>query len=176
MEDSIPARSTVVPFAGSWGIAVSAVMLSTGCVSPAPRPIAYGQEPCAHCHMTITDPRYAAELVTGTGKTYEFDDVGCLAAWYIGGTVDSSRVHSLWVNDFVRPEHLLKAETAVYLRSDSLRTPMASGLAALEAGREADSVRAALGGPLLSWSQVVDETRRQGGRHSDAPIALPGPS
>ncbi len=49
----------------------------------------------------------------------------------------------------------LPADSAVYLRTDTLRTPMASGLVALRPGAEADSVRTALGGTLLTWGEVL---------------------
>jgi copper chaperone NosL len=101
--------------------------------------------------MTISDPRFTAEAITHTGRTIVFDDVGCLAAW-LGG--QSEPVGSAWVTSFVDRRTWLAADSAVYLRGEGLRTPMASGLAALRPGREADSVRAALGGTLLSWRDI----------------------
>jgi copper chaperone NosL len=101
--------------------------------------------------MTLADPRFAAELLTGTGKAVVFDDVGCLAAWLGENRV---AVASSWVANFAAPDGWLPADSAVYLRSDTLRTPMGSGLAALAPGRQADSVRALLGGTLLAWSDV----------------------
>jgi copper chaperone NosL len=136
-----------------WGsVLVAAALL--GCARPAPRAIAYGEEPCRHCHMTIADPRFAAELVTTTGKVYVFDDVGCLAAFLHEGTVPSSQVHSLWVYDYLLPDSLLDARQAVYLRVDTLATPMASHVAALHAGPAADSLRLRLGGTLLTWDRL----------------------
>lgn len=137
---------------GQWLAPLALAALA--CARPAPRPIALGQENCRHCHMTVSDPRFAAELVTTTGLVYAFDDVGCLAAFVRDGKVPAARVHSLWVYDYLEPDSLLDARRAVYLRSDSLRTPMASGLAALRPGPGADSLRARLGGELLPWNEV----------------------
>lgn len=120
------------------------------CGRQSPRGIAYGAEPCGHCHMTIADPRFAAEAITPTGKVAVFDDVGCLAAWLAGDGGDATG----WVVSFVDGQTWLPADSSVYLQSDALRTPMGSGLAALRPGGEADSVRSALGGDLLSWPQV----------------------
>jgi len=124
------------------------------CARLAPRAIALGEENCRHCHMTIADPRFAAELVTTRGRVYAFDDVGCLAAFVREEKVPAGQVHSLWVYDYLEPDSLLDARRAVYLRSDSLRTPMGSSLAALRPGRAADSLRGSLGGELLSWDEV----------------------
>jgi hypothetical protein len=53
---------------------------------------------------------------------------------------------------------------AVFLRSDSLKTPMDYHLVAFRQGRTADSVRAALGGELRSWDQVVRLVTERPGR------------
>ena len=53
--------------------------------------------------MTIADPRYAAELVTRTGKVLVFDDIGCLAAFLASGEVAPAAVHSTWAHDYVSP-------------------------------------------------------------------------
>jgi copper chaperone NosL len=141
-------------------LVAAAAVLVAACSSPGPRPIAWGEEVCRHCHMTIADPRFAAELVTTRGRVYVFDDVGCLAAFVAGEAVPSTAVHSLWVHDLLRPDTLLDARTAVYLRVDSLRTPMGSHLAALAPGDGVDAAQARLGGVRLGW----EELRRAGRR------------
>lgn len=62
-------------------IAVVAVALQHASSSAeGPRPIAWGEEACAHCRMLISDPRYAAQIVTRDGAAASFDDPGCLFA------------------------------------------------------------------------------------------------
>ncbi len=138
-----------MPHRTAWLLPLAAAAL-VACGRQSPRDIGFGAESCGHCHMTIADPRFGAEAITRTGKVTVFDDVGCLAAWLDRGPADASG----WVMSFVDGRSWLPAGEAVYLRSDSLRTPMGSGLAALRAGAEADSVRSALGGELLGWDQV----------------------
>ena len=135
-------------------LAVAALALAAACAGPGPRDIAYGDEVCRHCHMTIADPRFAAELVGTTGRVQVFDDVGCLAAFIAEGHVRPAQVRSLWVHDFLRPDSLLDARRMIYLRADGLRTPMGSRLVALRPGAAADSLRAALGGEMLGWDQL----------------------
>jgi hypothetical protein len=74
--------------------------------------------------------------------------------------VPSSVVHSLWVHDLLRPDSLLDARTAMYLRVDGLRTPMSSHLAALGSRAAADSAQASLGGVRLGWEELLRERRR----------------
>jgi len=135
-------------------LAVAAVALAAACIQPGPRAIAYGEEVCRHCHMTVADPRFSAELVTLKGRVYVFDDIACLATFAAGATVAATDVHSLWVHDFLQPDSLLDARTAVYVRVDSLHSPMGSRLVALRAGPEAERLRARLGGRLLGWDEI----------------------
>jgi copper chaperone NosL len=130
-----------------------AVGLTAAC-APSPKPIHLGEDACEHCHMVITDPRFAGQVVTRTGKVYNFDDVGCLAAFVASGAVPGSEVKDVLVRSYVTSDSVLDAGGALYVRSDELKTPMASGLAALRPGREADSVHAIIGGALLSWREV----------------------
>ncbi|MDX2120056.1 MAG: nitrous oxide reductase accessory protein NosL [Gemmatimonadota bacterium] len=128
-----------------------AVLLTAGCGPAGPRSLALGVESCAHCHMTIMEERFSAQAITETGKVFAFDDVGCLASWLAGSPPP---VASLWVWSTVPGEGWLQAEQAAYVRSDSLRTPMRSGLAAVMPGTSADSLAAALGGGLVGWNEV----------------------
>jgi copper chaperone NosL len=131
-----------------------------GCAAPAARPISYGEEACRHCHMTITAPRFAAELVTRTGKVFVFDDIGCLAAFVHEGTVAAPDVAALRVFDYLAPDSTLDARQAVFLQIDSLATPMSSGLVALRPGPGADSLRLRWGGTLLPWVAVPTRGHR----------------
>lgn len=128
------------------------------CGTPGPTPIAFGEAGCDHCHMTIVDQRFAAELVTRTGKVFAFDDAGCLAAFAVNGAVEPEQVHSAWVTDFRLPGTLIPAQEAVFLRTDSIRTPMSSNLLAVPRA-VGDSLQAALGGTLLDWAQVLAAAR-----------------
>ena len=136
-----------------WTIAV--VAAGVACGPPSPRPIRYGHELCQYCRMTITDPRFAAQLVTRTGRVFSFDDIGGLVAFMNEGKIPPAEVHSTWVHSFTHPELQLDATTARFLRSDRLRTPMGSQLAAFLPGREVDSIRAELDGELLRWEEVL---------------------
>lgn len=134
--------------------ALAGAVATLACGSPSPRPIAYGTDQCAHCHMTIADPRYAAELVTGTGKVLVFDDIGCLQA-YLASGVAPGAVHSTWAHDYAGPGAWLSTSDLSFVRSDAFHTPMGSGLVALARPQVADSVRDATGGERLDWAQVL---------------------
>ncbi|HEU5169540.1 MAG TPA: nitrous oxide reductase accessory protein NosL [Gemmatimonadales bacterium] len=136
------------------GRGAALAVLAIACGAPRPGTIEYGRANCDQCHMTIAEPRFAAQLVTRTGKLFVFDDPGCLAAFVAAGAVPAAKIHSLWVNDFLEPDSLLDATRAAYLRAAGINTPMGSHVIATRPGPRADSLRAALGAEPLTWEQV----------------------
>lgn len=96
-------------------------------IPDAPTPIAYDREVCAHCHMLIGDPRYAAQLVTRGGDVLDFDDPGC-ALRYLAQV--NPAIHRLWFRDATRDRWIAAAEVRFRRGAD---TPMGSGLAAGDA-------------------------------------------
>ena len=70
---------------------------------------------CAFCRMSISEKRYAAELIDQDGEVSKFDDIGCMANFRKQKTNDGS-IRATFVIDFERREWL-KAEDAFYVRS-----------------------------------------------------------
>jgi copper chaperone NosL len=141
-------------------LALTLVLLTgTGCGAAKPFPIDLGHEPCDHCHMTLADRRYTAELVTRTGRQFRFDDIGCLAAFLADSGARLAAGSHAWVSDYLHPDTWLPADSARYLRSPATHTPMASGLLAVAPGAPIDSLQGALTGQRLSWTQVMAEAR-----------------
>jgi copper chaperone NosL len=131
--------------------AVVATLGAVGCSEPAPRAIQYGADACDHCRMTIADPRFAAQLVTRTGKIFRFDDPRCLANFVTAAHVPSAAVHSIWLNDYGAPESRVQADAAVFVTSDEIRAPMNGQTAAFAARTDAEALQRTVGGHLQSW-------------------------
>lgn len=136
------------------------LLLGGACTVPGPRPVVLGSEACQHCHMTVADDRFIAQLVTSTGKVFIYDDPGCLATALRDGVVAEDRIRSLWVTDYLEPATLLAANEAWFVQSDAMHTPMASGLVAVTSRTQADSLAAALNGTVLRWDAVRDGEHR----------------
>jgi copper chaperone NosL len=131
-----------------FGVLLSLVL---ACGPSGPRAIALGKDQCSHCHMTVIQERFTAQAVMATGKTFVFDDLGCLANW-LAATAEAPA--SVWVWSTVAGEGWVPASEAVYVESDSLHTPMGSHLAAARPGPAVDSLRALVAGRLLRWDRV----------------------
>jgi copper chaperone NosL len=129
-------------------------LMALGCAQPAPGVIHYDSDACDHCRMTISDPAFAAQVVTRTGKVYRFDDPGCLVSFVAAGHVSRSDIHSIWMNDHAHPETLVDATHALFVVSERLRAPMNGGIAAFASRVDASALQAVVGGELRTWDAV----------------------
>lgn len=121
------------------------------CQGTGPKPLDYGMVECTHCRMTVSDTKFGAQLVTRTGKAHVFDSAECLAA-YAAEHAEEGAVP--YVTDFEAPGTLVPADSAFFLRSDGVQSPMGGGLAAFATAPARDAARARLGGTALSWAEV----------------------
>jgi len=137
-------------------LAVAMALLLVAACGDAPRTVHIGSDNCDHCHMTISQEAFAAQLITDRGRAYLFDSVECMAEFLNEGeTVTRDQVRSLWVTDFAEPGSWVRAEDARYLRSDELRSPMGMGLSAYATDEGAGESRSEFGGELMDWEQVL---------------------
>lgn len=122
-----------------------------------PQPLQYGKDACYTCKMTLMDKKFGAELVTAKGKIYKFDDVNCMVNFinsdYLAG---ETLVHKLIV-DYSQPEKLIPAEEAFYLKSDEIRSPMASQVAAFETEEIMLDYKPKLKGIYLGWGELITQ-------------------
>lgn len=123
--------------------------------STGPRPINYGQDACAFCKMTLMDKHYGAEIVTKKGKVYVLDDINCLARLLKSGDIKAEHIAGRYITDYAHTGVLLELEKAVFLHSDNLKTPMASGVAAFANEQDINAVKSQTGGDMLRWEQVL---------------------
>jgi len=130
-------------------------VLVAACGVAGPEPLGWNEVACTHCHMTLADRRFGAEVVTTTGRFFQFDDIGCAAEHLSSRAIAPDEVSSVWVIDYIRPDTLIAAATATFVQSDSFRTPMGSGLAATANAATADSLARATGGKVRTWNEVL---------------------
>ena len=143
-------HSTV--FFVACGIAVLA--LFTNCQQRAVEPVAIEtNDMCSFCRMSISEKRYAAELIDDDGRVFKFDDIGCMAN-FIKQKRTSAPTAAAFVMDFDSSEWL-KAENAVYVRSSELKTPMNNGIAAFKNQSSAEAAVAKYHGEMLGFAEVT---------------------
>lgn len=96
---------------------------------------AWDRERCAHCHMTVSDPRFAAQIQTVEGRILFFDDPGCLLRYE---QEHQPRERAVYFHHS-RAERWLTRQQAGFVKAE--HTPMDWGLAAV-AAEEADHAHA----------------------------------
>lgn len=101
----------------------------TSC-SSGPEPIKAGVDQCHFCKMTITDLRFAAELVTKKGKVYKYDDIHCLQAFMKSGYLDPEDVREQYASDYCGTHALLPIRQLFFLSGEELHSPMGGNIAA----------------------------------------------
>jgi copper chaperone NosL len=116
----VPSRALLVAFA---------LLAVTGCApAEGPQPIAYDREPCSHCRMLISEPRFAAQLETRDGEVRSFDDPGCLLA---AQAARPQETRAVWFHH-VREDRWLDTGSVAFVEIEG--TPMGYGLGAVDAG------------------------------------------
>ena len=145
----------------SWRLLLLLVMIhgcANGLVQPVP--IDTANDACAYCRMILSDPRVAAQIAAPGEEVTVFDDIGCLRDYL--AQHDLTRDALVFVADH-RTGEWVHATVAIYTRSTSRRTPMASGIVAHATRASRDADPAAAGGEGLDVHAILGAPRPAGG-------------
>lgn len=134
-------------------LAIILSLLLASC-STGPEPLHFGKDACHACRMILMDNKFGAEMVTQKGKVYKFDDLNCLMSFYNSGSVPSTEVKHVVVVDFSNPAKLIDARKALYVQSESIKSPMASSVAAFGASANLEKLNEAWKGTVLTWEEL----------------------
>jgi copper chaperone NosL len=137
---------------------VLSVAIFMGC-EPKPQNINYGSDECAYCRMMITDAEFGSQILNNQGRSYKFDSVECMTAYDL--TEEGGNFHSKWVPNFLNREEWLMAENAVYLHSETLRSPMGLFLSAYLNREAAEEMKAQYGGEIVNYETVKQIIERE---------------
>jgi copper chaperone NosL len=102
--------------------------------------------------MTVSDARFAAQLIAPGEEPKFFDDLGCLRDFLRRNPRPREGTIAFVADHRTREWH--RASRAVFTRSDSLETPMASHLIAHGSVASRDSDPAAAGGMPVSAYEI----------------------
>lgn len=137
-------------------IIILLIIITFSC-SVAPESLQYGHDACYTCKMTLMDTKFGAEIVTKKGKVYKFDDINCLINFHNSGHELEEDMAYRLVVDFSNPEKLIDAREAFYIKSNQVKSPMASQIASFEKKEQADLNKKKWQGIWLSWGELVTE-------------------
>ncbi len=130
-------------------------LLISACSPGGPAPIRYGKDECNYCKMTLTDPKYGAEIITRTNKVYKFDDVNCLVNYINSNQKEAGKIKDIYIVDYSSEGGFIQAENALFLRSEDLKSPMGGAVAAFKLEKDRDVIHNQLSAAeTLSWEKV----------------------
>jgi len=119
-----------------------------------PEPIKTGTDNCQFCKMTISDPRFGAELVTTKGKVYKFDDVHCILSYLKMSDLGSAKVKDVYLTDYCNGHKLIHADKCSLLQSDLLRSPMGGNMAAFDSPDSLLKIQQQYPGNIVKWNEL----------------------
>ena len=134
------------------GVMIIGLLFMSMACSPVPQDIHYGKDTCSSCLMTIVDQQHAAELVTTKGKAFKFDAIECMVR-YLKEHEGTEYAFTL-VNDYNKPGSFINAETATFLISPSVPSPMGAFLSAFASEDQAMKLQQEKAGKLYDWSTL----------------------
>lgn len=124
------------------------------------RPLVAGTDACEYCRMTVSDVRFGAEAVSRTGRVYTFDSIECAASW-LASAPQGGAPRGVWVADYSTGA-LIPADSALFVKDGSLRSPMGRALAAFDGSIGRAALVERYGGDVIGWTDVVAFMRAQG--------------
>lgn len=119
-----------------------------------PEPIHYGSDACSMCKMIIVDTHFGSELISSKGKIYKFDSIECLVRYLKKNDASNTYNNRLLVTDHSRPNTFVEAQSASYLHSEKLPSPMGESLSAFESKDSLQAYFNRFGGEQLTWEDV----------------------
>lgn len=129
------------------------MIISSGCKRDV-TPISYGEDDCHWCQMRIMDPKFGSEVVTKKGRTYKFDSAECLLHYWHD---TNDEIAQAVVTDFNQPQVFIQAQTACFLVSDDMPSPMGGFLNAFSNCEIALEILESKEGNLYTWDEILAE-------------------
>lgn len=118
----------------------------TSCAEKGPQEIAVGKDQCDNCKMTISDQKFATQLLTEKGRAYKFDDVSCLKD-YENSNPESATNGTEYVVDFPSGA-FIDSKSATFIKGGEIKSPMGGNTQAFKEKAAAEKAAAALGATL----------------------------
>ena len=130
-------------------VLVAVALLAAACSAKAAGPpeIVVDTTACSHCRMLISEPVYAAAYRAHGQEPRVFDEIGCMLEELPAGA-------RVWVKDFETSEWL-DGESAIFLRTESLHTPMGGGIVAFSSRERAEKHE----GEILTFDRLKGAVR-----------------
>ena len=117
-------------------------------------PIIFGKDQCAYCRMTISNPKFGAELITEKGRVLKYDAAECLVNHL---NDDAPAYQKLYAVPYDQPKQLRAVEELHFLISTDFRSPMVANLAAFSDTKNVDKKYHP---QLIGWQTLLQKLQQ----------------
>jgi nitrous oxide reductase accessory protein NosL len=117
----------------------------------APPEINYGHDFCDECNMIIGYDKFAAATILANGDARKFDEVSNMLFYHLKHP--DEQVRAWFVHDYAS-KVWIRGETAFYVQSAAIITPMNDGIVAFEKEAKAQEVAAAKNGEVFTFEEI----------------------
>lgn len=128
------------------------VLLLTISCKVEPEAIEFGKDQCSFCKMNIVDKTHAAQFVTAKGKQFKFDAIECMVNYIAENSEE--KIALLLVANYANPGEMTDAETATYLISKEIKSPMGANLSAFLLKSKAEEYQQKHSGEIYAWETL----------------------
>ncbi len=113
--------------------------------------IEYGKVDCDFCKMKLMDNKFGVLMISDKGRNFHFDDINCFKRFQEENYISSKEIHISCID---KPGELVPIETAYFIHSDNIKTPMASGIVAYSSEEIANKTAKELQSNILKWDDI----------------------
>ncbi|SDT27807.1 copper chaperone NosL [Paenibacillaceae bacterium GAS479] len=156
-------------------VALTIMLIAAGCGKAGHEPIAVDEsvDKCAICNMAVRDDAYAVQLTTKEGKTFKFDDIGCMNDWKSKNA--DAAISAEYVRDY-NDKAWVAYNDAYYVYDADFKSPMAYGVYSFKDKKAAESFVGEQGkGKLMTaqelgshnWAQNKEQMNMGGSDHEE---------
>ncbi|HEY6505866.1 MAG TPA: nitrous oxide reductase accessory protein NosL [Chitinophagaceae bacterium] len=152
-------RKTVSKTKTASAFAASVVLLLLISCNTNPEPFQPGKDVCQFCKMGITDTRFGGEIITKKGKVLKFDDLHCMISFLkMGGEAEKDIAKKVTL-DFGKPNEFIDVQSATFVASPELKSPMGSNTAGFPGKQEAENYAKGKQAELMNWLQLYNKVQ-----------------
>ena len=127
---------------------VAGMLSLAACAEKGPQEITIGKDQCDNCKMTISEPKYATQLLTEKGRVYKFDDIACLRD-YEATNPENTGNATVYVADFPSGK-FVESSTATFIKGGQIISPMGGNTQAYSDKAAAEKAASELGATLTN--------------------------
>ena len=119
-----------------------------------PEPINLKKDNCDFCKMTISNSKFAAQLITQKGRHYKFDDIACMIQFAKSNTVVP--YEAFFVNDYLKDNSFIPVEKSFLLKGGTINSPMRGNCAAFATMGKQQEYQNQLHAEAITWKEVYN--------------------